>query len=93
MGLEWDEKKNRANIAEHGVDFRDAALIFDNPVIQSEDNRIAYGGRRYRALGYVDDVYFMVAFTWRGENRRIITAWKVDGDGKRRYQAILSRPS
>jgi hypothetical protein len=30
-------------------------------------------------------------YTWRGENRRIISAWKVGDHGKRRYQALLAR--
>lgn len=91
MTVEWDEAKRRSNLEEHGVDFRDAALIFENPVLEAEDTRLDYGETRYRALGHADDDYFMVAFTWRGGNRRIISAWKVDDDGKRRYQAILAR--
>ncbi len=91
MPVEWDEVKRRGNLKDHGVDFRDAALIFENPVIEAEDTRAEYGETRYRALGHVDGDYFMVAFTWRGRNRRIISAWKVDDDGRRRYQAILAR--
>jgi uncharacterized protein len=90
-GFEWDEAKRRSNLAEHGVDFADAALIFRGPVLEAEDRRAEYGERRLRALGHVGDDYFLVAFTWRGENRRIISAWKVDDNGKRRYQATLAR--
>ncbi len=90
-GIEWDEKKRLINLAEHGVDFADAALMFRNPVLEAEDRRAEYGERRMRALGRSGDDYFLVAFTWRGRNRRIISAWKVDENGKRRYQAILAR--
>jgi uncharacterized DUF497 family protein len=90
-GIEWDEKKRRSNLAEHGVDFADAALIFRNPVLEAEDRRADYGERRLRALGHVNDDCFLVAFMWRGRNRRIISAGKVDENGKRRYQAILAR--
>jgi uncharacterized DUF497 family protein len=31
MAFEWDERKSRANLAEHGVDFHTAALAFDDP--------------------------------------------------------------
>jgi hypothetical protein len=91
MSFEWDEEKGRRNLEEHGVDFRDAALIFENPVVEAEDKRSDYGEVRMRALGHVDDDYFMVVYTPRGENRRIITAWKVGDDGKKRYQALLAR--
>lgn len=91
MAFEWDEAKRLSNIEEHGVDFEDAALIFDNPVIEAEDDREEYGEIRFRALGQCDGAFYVVAYTWRGPNRRIISAWKVDEDGKRRYQAILGR--
>ena len=35
--------------------------------------------------------FCIVVYTWRGDNRRIISAWKVGEDGKRRYTALLSR--
>ena len=89
-GFEWDESKRQRNIEEHGVDFRLAALIFMDQVVEAEDERDAYGEARYRALGRVGDEYFVVAFTWRGANRRIISAWKVGEHGKRRYQAVLA---
>lgn len=90
MSLEWDENKRQRNIAERGVDFRLAGQIFENPIIETEDRREDYGEVRYRALGHVDDDFFVVVYTWRGKNRRIISAWKVGDDGKRRYQAIFS---
>ena len=88
-GFEWDETKRRRNIRDHGVDFRLAALIFRDAVIEAEDRRGGYGEPRYRALGHVGDEYFVVAYAWRGDNRRLISAWKVGPDGKRRYQALL----
>jgi uncharacterized DUF497 family protein len=87
--VEWDEVKRQSNIAEHGVDFIDAALIFESPVIEAEDTRSVYGEPRFRALGHVDDEYYLVAYTWRGNRRRIISAWKVGDDGRRRYTALL----
>jgi uncharacterized DUF497 family protein len=91
MGFEWDEHKWRENLDEHGVDFADAALIFANPVVEAEDTRHDYGEVRLRALGHVDEDYYLVVYSWRGENRRMISAWKVGNDGKRRYQALLAR--
>lgn len=91
MAFEWDEGKRETNLQDHGVDFEDAALIFDGPVIEAEDTRINYGEPRCRAVGQVEGEFFMVAYTWRGENRRIISAWRLDDDGRKRYEAILSR--
>lgn len=91
MAFEWDEAKRLANLAEHGVDFRAVTAIFDGPVIQAEDDREDYGEVRFRALGEINGIFYVVAYTWRGSNRRIISAWKVDSDGQRRYQAVLAR--
>lgn len=91
MCFEWSEPKRLSNLADHGVDFMDAALIFDGFVLEAEDKRSDYGEPRFRALGRVGDDCFMVAYTWRGQVRRIISAWRVDDEGKRRYEAILAR--
>jgi len=88
--FEWDEAKRLANIAERGVDFAIAALIFSGPVVEAEDARGDHGERRFRAVGRVGDECYVVAYTWRDRARRIITAWKVGEDGRRRYQALLA---
>jgi uncharacterized DUF497 family protein len=90
LDFEWDEAKRLRNLALHGVDFEDAALIFASPILEAEDRRETYGERRFRALGEVGGEFFLVAYTWRGTARRIISAWRVDDDGRRRYAAILA---
>jgi uncharacterized protein len=88
--FEWDEEKRRHNIEQHGVDFYDTILIFENLVIEAEGTRREYRETHIQALGYVDDDYFIVVYTWRGTQRRIISGWKVDDNGKCRYQNLLS---
>lgn len=88
--FEWDEAKRLRNIEERGVDFRLAVRIFEQPVMEAADTRKPYGESRIRALGQIDQDFYVVAYTWRQERRRIISAWKVTDDGKRRYTAILS---
>jgi len=74
------------------VDFVRAAEIFGNKLIaEAIDHRKDYGETRIRALGTVDDECYLVTYTWREDRRRIISAIKVNEDGKRRYQAILAR--
>ena len=90
-GFAWDEDKRQRNIVEHGVDFRRAARMFRNPVVEAEDKREDYGETRFRAVGRAEDEYYMVVYTWRGGQRRIISAWRLGENGKRRYQAILAR--
>ena len=89
-GFEWSERKRRQNLSEHGVDFADAALIFEGPTLEAVDDRADYGEVRYRALGRIGDDCFMVVYTWRGADRRLISAWRVNERGRQRYEAILA---
>ena len=72
----WDEKKRRLNLAKHGIDFRDAAAIFDGPLITVEDTREAYGEPRYVALGLLAGVVVSVAYTEHGDRVRLISIRK-----------------
>jgi uncharacterized protein len=41
MKYEWDEAKNRKNIAKHGLSFEDAEQVFSGPCVTFEDDRFA----------------------------------------------------
>ena len=41
MRYVWDAKKNRSNIARHGIAFADAVRIFDGPTVEKVDDRFA----------------------------------------------------
>jgi uncharacterized DUF497 family protein len=73
--FEWDKEKNAANIRNHGIDFLDAALIFENPRVEAIDDRVDYGELRCIALGLSGETVLHVVYTWRGENVvRIVSA-------------------
>ena len=92
MMFSWNEKKREENWQSRKVDFAEAIGIFDDPeIVESVDDRMAYGEERIQALGKTDSVFYLVAYTWRGEVRHIITAWKVGEDGKRRYEAVFAK--
>ena len=70
----WDERKRRLNLAKHGVDFRDAAAIFEGLLVTVEDTRVDYGEPRYIALGLLHGVVVSVAYTERRDEIRIISS-------------------
>jgi uncharacterized DUF497 family protein len=39
MKYEWDEAKNRTNVAKHGLSFEDAEQVFAGPCVTFEDDR------------------------------------------------------
>ena len=55
MDFEWDEAKNEANIAKHGISFVGAVRIFDGATLRYEDNRRVYGETRIIAIGMLNN--------------------------------------
>ncbi|WP_394691443.1 BrnT family toxin [Hoeflea sp.] len=76
MEFEWDETKRAEVYRKHGVDLLEAALIFENDVLEKEDTRKDYGEKRMIALGMADGEVYIVVYTKRDEVYRLITAWK-----------------
>lgn len=91
MEYEWNEAKRISNIAKHGVDFRIAALIFEEPFVSEPDNRRDYGEDRHVGIGYVEDECFVVAHTRRGDVIRLISAWKGGRRDRAEYQTVYGR--
>ena len=85
MSFEWDDLKRQSNIEKHGVDFIRAVKIFANPVLERFDDREGYDEERRIAIGYWEDYFMVTVYTWRGENRRIISAWKAGKDEREAY--------
>jgi uncharacterized DUF497 family protein len=76
MQFEWDEKKRRANLAKHGIDFADLAPLFSGLTITVLDSRYDYGEFRFITLGILNGIAMTVAHTETGEVIRIISARK-----------------
>ncbi len=72
----WDEAKRRANLRKHGIDFVDAPKIFQGLTFTAEDDREAYGERRFLTLGLLEDQVVSVAHTERRDGIRIISIRK-----------------
>ena len=85
MGFQWDPAKDAANQAKHLVGFRQAAEIFRRFVCLREDDRRDYGERRFVALGVYDGMVLRVVCTRRGDDIRIISAWKASRDEREVY--------
>ena len=83
MKFEWNEEKRQSTLKDRGVDFLYAALIFEGPTLTRIDDRADYGELRHISLGLIDDTPFVVIHTQRGDNIRLISAWK---GGRRDYE-------
>ena len=80
---EWDETKRRANRAKHRLDFA-AIEIFDWDTAVIERN-FRNNELRFVAIGYIEAQLHVAVYTWRGDNRRIISLRKANPREERNY--------
>jgi len=88
MNYEWDENKNRSNLIKHGLDFHDAILVFEAPMIIADDNRNEYGEERLSGIGVLKNYFVVVVYTENEENdsRRIISFRKATKSEREFYE-------
>lgn len=86
MGFQWDEQKNAANEAKHGISFEQAAQIFREPIMKRLDDRRDYRETRFIALGTYDGEVLCVVFTERDGDIRLISARKASKHEREKYQ-------
>jgi hypothetical protein len=79
MIIDWDEKKNRRNVAKHGIDFADVEQVFGGPCVTFEDNHFDYGEERLITLGVLAARAVIIAHAPQGDDRtRIISTRKAN---------------
>lgn len=84
--FQWDDNKERENIAKHGVSFSVAIKAFeDENYLLLPDIKHSKKEERLVCLGKVGDRVMTVRFTYRGEIIRIFGAayWR---KGKKEYE-------
>jgi uncharacterized DUF497 family protein len=73
MDISFDPTKRDATLANRGLDFADAGLIFAGRTVTVQDTRFDYGEDRYITAGYLKGSCVVLVWTPRGETRRIIS--------------------
>jgi uncharacterized protein len=84
MDFEWDEDKFWSNLEKHGVNFAEAALIFEGEVVTKADPRQDYGEVRLISIGRAEGQFYVVVHTARAGVTRIISA-RLGGRRDREY--------
>lgn len=91
MRIEWDEAKNRANIAKHNVNFELAKEVFADPLVQYTLDRVVDGEERWHAIGHARSYFLLVVVhCYRMANGeeivRIISARPASSHERRLYE-------
>ncbi|HEY9073407.1 MAG TPA: BrnT family toxin [Desulfobaccales bacterium] len=77
MDYQWDPVKAKANVKKHGIEFADAVGVFDDPEAITREEPDAIGEQRFLAIGldFLGRI-IVVAYTYRGDDIRLISARK-----------------
>jgi uncharacterized protein len=75
MSVEWDSRKAAANLQKHGIDFADAVAALEDEEAVTVPDELSLDEARYVTLG-MDALgrVLVVAYTWRGNTVRLISA-------------------
>ena len=73
MQFSWSESKREANIRTHGLDFIDAAPVFEGVTYTFEDDRLSYAEQRFVTLGLLAGVPVSIVHTEATHEIRIIS--------------------
>jgi uncharacterized DUF497 family protein len=91
MHFEWDETKNRRNLAKHGISFEIANSVFEDPFALSIQDCVVEDEERWQTLGAIGGVVVvLVAHTHEEEGGeevvRLISARKATPLERRAYE-------
>lgn len=98
--FEWDPAKAKSNERKHEVTFEEATLVFQDPHIVSEQDRVVDGELRWQSIGLVHGMMLvLVAHTSLFEEQaqteliRIISARKANSKERTRYDKARTKDS
>jgi uncharacterized DUF497 family protein len=89
MWVTFDPVKRARTLADRGLDFADAPLIFAGVTVEIEDTRKNYGERRIICYGLLAGRVVVVGYTPRGSDRHVFSMRKANEREKARIAPLL----
>jgi len=87
--ITFDPAKRASTLDERGLDFADAAEVFDGVTAEVEDTRKDYGETRIICFGLLRGRLVQIVYTPRDAGRHIISMRKANAREKARLAPIL----
>ncbi len=78
MRISFDPTKRDRTLRDRGLDFADAALVFEGTTVEIDDVRKDYGERRVICFGMLNGRLVVVGYTPRGSLRHIFSMRKAN---------------
>jgi uncharacterized DUF497 family protein len=89
MRVTYDPVKRDKTLADRGLDFEDAILVFAGVTVEVEDTRKNYGERRIICYGTLEGRVVVVSYTPRGAVRHIFSMRKANNREQARLAPYL----
>jgi hypothetical protein len=84
----WDETKRQSNLKKHGLDFRDAHLVYDNPDKCTYDSSRADERRLMDiAVAVIRGRLLALIYTERGDDVRVISFRPASQEEREQYES------
>jgi uncharacterized DUF497 family protein len=84
MRITFDPAKRARALAERGLDFEDAVIVFEGVTVEVEDTRRNYGEPRMICYGLLSGRLVVVGYTPRGATRHVCSMRKANEREKAR---------
>ncbi len=89
MRITFDPAKRNRTMAERGLDFADAGIVFAGVTLEIEDTRRNYGETRIICFGLLEGRMVVIGYTPRGASRHIFSMRKANDREKERIAPLL----
>ena len=84
MRITFDPAKRARTLAERGLDFEDAVIVFEGVTVEVEDTRRNYGEPRIICYGLLSGRLVVVGYTPLGATRHVFSMRKANEREKAR---------
>jgi len=84
MRITFDPAKRARTLADRGLDFEDAAIVFEGTTVEVEDTRRNYGEPRIICYGSLSGRLVVIGYTPRGTTRHVFSMRKANDREKAR---------
>ncbi len=78
MAITCDAAKRAKTFKDRGLDFEDAAAVFDGLTLEFEDTRKSNGETRMICFGHLAGRLVVIGYTQRGDDRHIFSMRKAN---------------
>ena len=91
MRISFDPVKRAATLADRGLDFADASVVFAGATLTILDDRFEYGEPRFQTYGLLNGRLVMVVWTPRDAVRHIMSMRKCNDREKAKVTHRLGK--